>query len=63
MGFLSPTEVIEPFEMVGWDLMGPFPASIIGNRYILVMTEYLTRWCITVPIPEISIDVVVIALL
>ena len=44
-GTLHPIEVTEPVELVGWDLMGPFPTSIHGNKYILVIIEYLTHWC------------------
>ena len=54
VGYLSPITVTEPFEMIGWDLMDPFPTSVSGNKYILATTEYLTRWCITAAIPDIS---------
>ena len=33
-----------PFEFVGVDVVGPFPTSARGNKYIVVFTDYLTRW-------------------
>ena len=35
--------VIEPFDVWGFDYMGPFPSS---NRYthILVAVDYVTKW-------------------
>ena len=60
---LCPIEVSQPFELVGWDIMGPFPLSTSGNRYILVITEYLTRWCEAVPLPNTSASQVAHALL
>ncbi|KAI5055206.1 hypothetical protein GOP47_0030351 [Adiantum capillus-veneris] len=51
-GHLSPITVDRPFQLVGWDIMGPFSPTINGNRYIIVATEYLTRWCEAAPIPD-----------
>jgi hypothetical protein len=33
-----------PFEMVGVDILGPLPITPAGNRYIVVFTDYLTKW-------------------
>lgn len=47
-GFLQPIEPPEsPFEQVGMDLLGPFPTSSMGNRWIVVATDYLTRYAET----------------
>src|SRR5260364_360557 len=32
------------FERVGIDLVGPLPLTAKNNRYIIVATDYLTRW-------------------
>ena len=32
-----------PMQIVGTDILGPFPVSESGNSYILVVTEYFTR--------------------
>lgn len=33
-----------PFECLGMDILGPLPRTIKGNQYILVITDYLTKW-------------------
>ena len=33
-----------PFEMLGLDVVGPFPTTADGNKYLIVFTDYLTRW-------------------
>ena len=39
-----------PFEVLSADLLGSLPLSISGNRYLLVVCCFLTRYCILVPI-------------
>lgn len=41
-----------PNEIVGADLIGPLPETPRGNRYILVMVDYFTKWCEAVPIAQ-----------
>jgi transposase InsO family protein len=36
--------ISHPFEFVGVDVVGPFPPTERGNRYVVVFTDYLTRW-------------------
>ena len=60
---LQPVTVQEPFELLGLDLMGPFPTSINGNKYILFTTEYLTRWCEATALPDATTHSVAQALL
>jgi transposase InsO family protein len=38
------THVKQPFEMISIDFLGPLPLSQNGNKYILVISDYLTRW-------------------
>ena len=47
---LRPIKVTEPFELIGMDLIGPLPETVQGNKYIIVMTEYLTKWVEAQPI-------------
>ena len=43
-GELLPIPVGEPFDMIGVDVVGPFPKSLKGNKYLVVFTDYLTKW-------------------
>ena len=42
----------EPMERVALDISGPWPTSLSGNKYILVVTDHLTRWSEAYPIPD-----------
>lgn len=47
-GLLQPIQPPEvPFAKVGMDLLGPFPTSSSGKRWIVVATDYLTRYAET----------------
>ncbi|UYV82586.1 K02A2.6-like [Cordylochernes scorpioides] len=41
-----------PFYKVGVDLLGRFPVSKDGNRWIIVCTDYMTRYAIMKAIPD-----------
>src|SRR5436190_6444581 len=43
-GYLNPIKVGKPFERIGIDFVGPLDRTEKGNRYILVVTDYLTKW-------------------
>jgi hypothetical protein len=45
IGKLQPLSIPEElFEQVGMDILGPLPKTSNGNEYILVVTEYLSRY-------------------
>lgn len=46
VGYLEPILVQQPFEKVGLDLIGLFPLSQDGNRHVIIVIEYLTKWVI-----------------
>ncbi|UYV75940.1 K02A2.6-like [Cordylochernes scorpioides] len=41
-----------PFERIAIDVVGPFPKRDLGNKYILVIMDYFTKWPVAVPIPD-----------
>ena len=34
-----------PFGRIALDIVGPFPVTALGNKYILVFQDYATKWC------------------
>ena len=49
---LHPIPVNHVLETIGIDLVGPFDTSSDGNQYIVVCTEYLTKWVEAKAIPN-----------
>ncbi|UYV74161.1 K02A2.6-like [Cordylochernes scorpioides] len=45
-----------PFQRVGIDLLGRFPVSNNGNKWIVVATDYLSRYAMTRAIPNGSAE-------
>jgi hypothetical protein len=43
-GQLQPVAAGEAFETIGIDFVGPLPRTDRGNKYLLVMCDYLTKW-------------------
>ncbi|GBM23666.1 hypothetical protein AVEN_117409-1 [Araneus ventricosus] len=38
-------------ERMALDILGPFPVTTKGNRYVLVLMDYFTKWPEAIPIP------------
>ena len=54
---LLPLPVIsEPFKRVAMDLVGPLPRSKSGNKYILVLCDYATRYPEAIPLRSIDAE-------
>ncbi|GBM68120.1 Transposon Ty3-I Gag-Pol polyprotein [Araneus ventricosus] len=47
---ILPAEI--PFAKIGIDLLGRFPLTTQGNRWIIVCTDYLTRFTVTKALPS-----------
>src|SRR5688572_11700248 len=58
-GYLNPIKVGKPFERIGIDFVRPLEKTKNGNRYILVVTDYLTKWPEAKPIKEATSENVV----
>ena len=61
---LRPLPIVDtPFKRVGIDIKGPLPVTEQGNRYILVVCDYATRYPEAVPISDQKADTVANAML
>src|SRR6185312_10518247 len=49
---LHPIQVGRAFERIGIDLVGPLPITARNNCYIIVATDYLTRWPEAKAVPD-----------
>ena len=49
---LVPSKVGFPGERLAMDVVGPFPKSDQGNKYVLIISDYFTRWTEAYPIPN-----------
>ena len=39
------------------DYLGPFPVTPRGNRYILLLTDYFSKYVETIPVPDMTAEV------
>ncbi|MCP3663854.1 MAG: transposase family protein, partial [Gammaproteobacteria bacterium] len=46
------------FERVGTDLCEPFPQSEDGYKFVIAFVDYLSRWAITIAVPEASSETI-----
>ncbi|KAJ8006814.1 hypothetical protein DPEC_G00111130 [Dallia pectoralis] len=53
----------EPMERLGVDIVGPFPISEKGNRFILTAMDYFTKWPEAYAIPDQEAETVAEALI
>ncbi|CAB0009440.1 unnamed protein product, partial [Nesidiocoris tenuis] len=60
---LQQVAVGSPFDRIGMDILGPFPKTRRGNRYILVAADYFTKWPEAIAIPDQEAKTVAIALI
>lgn len=52
---LIPLHIIStPFERIAMDVVGPMPTSRSGNRYILVVCDYATRYPEAIPMKSVD---------
>ena len=53
---MIPIAVEGPFDMVAIDAVGPLPVTNRGNRYVLVISDYLTRYVEAVAVENITAE-------
>jgi hypothetical protein len=41
-----------PLVRIATDILGPLPITPRGNNYILVVTDYFTKWVEVFPVPD-----------
>ncbi|GBM67920.1 hypothetical protein AVEN_181367-1 [Araneus ventricosus] len=51
-GGLQRYNVGAPFERMAFDILGSFPVTTKGNRYVLVLMDYFTKWPEAISIPD-----------
>lgn len=47
-----------PLERIAMDILGPLPVTPRGNRYVLVVSDYFTKWTEAYAIPDQSAETV-----
>ena len=52
-GFLNPLSSLWPFAQWGLDIVGPFPKAVGNEKYLLVDTNYFTKWVEAEPLANI----------
>uniref|UniRef100_A0A671TWU2 Gypsy retrotransposon integrase-like protein 1 n=1 Tax=Sparus aurata TaxID=8175 RepID=A0A671TWU2_SPAAU len=57
-GKLQQTVVQRPWEMLGMDLMGPFPRSSKQNVYLLVFVDYYSKWVELFPLRKATAETI-----
>ena len=55
---LLPLAVEGAFDRVAVDVLGSLKPSSRQNRYIVVFSDYLTRWCEAFPVPSVEAFVI-----
>jgi hypothetical protein len=54
---MVPMPLVErPFERIAMDIVGPLPRSKAGNKYILTVCDYATRYPEAIPLPSIEAE-------
>ena len=49
---LGDMRVGAPMDRLATDILGPFPTTDRGNRFVLIVTDYFTNWVEILPVPD-----------
>ena len=47
-----------PMQRVGMDILGPLPTTERHNKYVLVISDYFTKWAEALPLPNMEAETV-----
>ena len=51
--FHASAGVLHPIPVqVGMDLIGPLPETSLGNKYIITLTDYFSKWAKATALPD-----------
>ena len=56
---LLPIAVSGPWEVIAADCTGPLPATILGNRYLLIIGDLFTKYIETAALPSIETTIII----
>ena len=54
MGKLKLFSATEPFQQISVDIVGPLPTSTSSNRYIVSIIDKFSRYCMLVPVMDVT---------
>lgn len=57
----APMQLVQsyaPMERIATDILGELPSTAAGNRYILVVSDYYTKWTESFPMPNMESETV-----
>jgi transposase InsO family protein len=60
---LKPSVVGRRFQRIAIDILGPLPVSERGNKYILVISDYFSKWCAAAAMANMEAETVAEVLL
>ena len=51
-GLLKQSVATAPIERIAIDILGPLPKTVSGNEYIMVISDYFTKWIKCYALPD-----------
>ena len=49
---LQPIQIDDPLKCVAMDILGPLPTTARGNKYVLAVGDYFTKWTEAYPMTD-----------
>ena len=53
-GSMGTIKAVYPFQIIAMDILGPLPSTKLGNKYVLVIGDYFTKWTEAYPMPDME---------